>query len=129
MGKRNLPSNRDDHKGKDDNVPVVQNTSIKYAGPLPPPGILQGYKDIDPEILNLILSDFEKNAEHTRAQEKVALQAQVAEVKRGQKLAFFVIICGLVATTLLSYLDKDVAAIATGISTAVFVFTGRLKKN
>ena len=128
MGRNNLPRNKGQNERQNENVPVLQNTSIKYTGPLPPPGILQGYKDIDPEILNLILADFEKNADHARNQEQEALKAQISETKRGQNFALAIILAGLAATTILSYLDKDVAAIATGFSTAVFVFAGRFKK-
>ncbi|MCR5559370.1 MAG: DUF2335 domain-containing protein [Schwartzia sp.] len=122
--------------GKQNKPEAVQNSNTlaglqvtnQYVGPLPPPAIMRGFGDIDSSFPERIMSEFEQNSEHTRAQEVKALQAQIEETKRGQYMAISIIGAGLAGTFLLAYLDKDVASAATGICTAMLIFKGIFKK-
>lgn len=110
---------------KDDKAPTVyQQASLTYSAPLPPPAILKGYGDIDPSFPERVFSDFEKNSQHVRDQERTALKMQARDTKTGQWMAFAVIMTGLIGTMVLAYLGKDYAAIATAVGTAVMIFKG-----
>jgi len=53
-------------KDKDPSPVVYQGAAVKYSGPLPPPGLLQGYGDIEKSFPERIMADFEKNSQHFR---------------------------------------------------------------
>ena len=61
---------------------------LQYSGPLPHPEIMQRYKDIDPSMPERIMKQFEYDAEHVREQEKAALEAEIADTRRSQWMAF-----------------------------------------
>lgn len=117
MSKRNKPEPVEDPKA----CTGVQVTN-QYIGPLPPPAIMQGFREVDPSFPERIMAEFEKNSEHVREQEVKALQAQIQETKRGQYMAMAVIIIGLAGTFALAYLDKNVASVITGVCTAMLIF-------
>ena len=89
---------------------------------------MQGFGDIDESFPRRIMEEFEANSEHARNQEQLALQAQVSETKRGQYMAFAVIITGFIGTMWLAYCGRDAASIAIGLGTAVMVFKGVFQK-
>ncbi|WP_295356434.1 DUF2335 domain-containing protein [uncultured Succiniclasticum sp.] len=75
------------------NSPLPQQQFIhqeSFAGPLPPPSILAGYRNIDATFPERILKEFEDSSSHIREMDKKALQAKIDSVKRGQYIA-----CGL----------------------------------
>lgn len=100
----------------------------QYIGPLPSPEDMQGFGNIDTSFPERIMQEFEKNSEHTRQQEQIALQAQITETRRGQYMAFFVILGGFIGTMALAYSGKNAASIAVGLGTAVMVFKGVFQK-
>lgn len=61
--------------------------------------------------------------------QKKAQAADIEFEKRSQWMAFFVILLGLCGTFVLAYLDKDVAAVATGIGTVLLIFKGVFSKD
>ena len=61
---------------------------LQYSGPLPHPEIMQRYKNIDPSMPERIMKQFEYDAEHVREQEKAALEAEIADTRRSQWMAF-----------------------------------------
>lgn len=117
MSKHNKPEPVEDSKA----CAGVKVTN-QYIGPLPPPAIMQGFREVDPSFPERIMAEFEKNSGHIREQEVKALQAQIQETKRGQYMAMAVIIIGLAGTFALAYLDKNVASVITGVCTAMLVF-------
>ncbi|MBQ7515305.1 MAG: DUF2335 domain-containing protein [Schwartzia sp.] len=108
-------------------VKGVQVTN-QYVGPLPHPAIMQGFGEINPSFPERIMAEFEKNSEHTRQQEKAALDAQIQETARGQWMAFAVILLGFGGTMALAYAEKNVASVATGVCTAILLFKGVFQK-
>lgn len=61
--------------------------------------------------------------------DKKRLEADIAFEKRSQWMAFILMAGFLVGTIILAYLDKDNAALATGIGAIVFAFKGVFSKN
>lgn len=86
-----------------------------FAGPMPPPAILQGYEAIVPGAAERILAMAEADTKHQHAIEFAALAAAEGEVKRGQWFGFGIgalaLICSIVALLLGS---STVAAIIGG---------------
>lgn len=117
MSKRNKPEPVQDPKAL-----TGLSVTNQYIGPLPPPDIMRGFRDVDPSFPERIMAEFEKNSDHGKEQEVKALQAQIQETKRGQYMAMAVIIVGLAGTFALAYLDKNVASVITGVCTAMLIF-------
>lgn len=69
-------------------IAAVSVAAVTYKGPLPPPAILQGYKEINPAYADMIMQDFVKNSEHYRNAEMAELEAQIKESRMGQRMAF-----------------------------------------
>jgi uncharacterized membrane protein len=61
-----------------------------FAGPMPPPAILQGYEEIVPGAAERILAIAESDTKHQHAIEFAALAAAEGEVKRGQWFGFLI---------------------------------------
>ena len=106
-----------------------QSQTLEYFSPIPLPNILKGYKEIDPTFPERIMSEFEKNSEHARKQEKDALEAQIKESTRGQYMAFFLSIAllGLILFSL--YIDNDTSAFVSGLAFIGLVVKSFLPKN
>ena len=90
--------------------------TTQYFGPLPSPSTLEGYKAIDPQFPEVILSDFEKNGEHSRRQEQKALEAQIEDIKRGQYMGFFISISLLAIVFFSLWLGNLTFAGAAGLA-------------
>ena len=71
-----------------------------------------------------ILKQFEEDSAHFRESQKKALQGDLDFDTRSQWMAFAIIVLGLAVTFILAYLDKDVAAIVTGLGTTSLIFKG-----
>ena len=61
-----------------------------FAGPIPPPQVLQGYESILPGSADRILAMAESQQKHRFNMEDKAISGQVANAKRGQIFAFIV---------------------------------------
>ncbi len=57
---------------------AVKIQAFKYSGPIPPPIIFNGYKEVDPSFPERIMADYEKRSEHARA---IDLQAMAIETQ------------------------------------------------
>lgn len=73
--------------------------------------------------------EVEKNGQHFRDQDSKALQFSVEEKKRGQYMAFAIIMTGMIATIVTAFLGMDSAAIVSAIGTAAIIFKGVFTKN
>jgi hypothetical protein len=72
-----------------------------------------------PDAPERILKVFEQDSEHVRTVQAKALDAQISKDRRGQWMAFFVIIGGMSLTGWIAYLGKDFGAILTGLATLI----------
>lgn len=110
------------------------------SAPIPSPKEFEGYKRVNPDFPERIFKQFEEDSIANRELQKEAqvanielnkksLEADIAFEKRSQWMAFILMAGFLLGTIILAYLDKDNAALVTGISTAVFAFKGVFAKN
>ncbi len=110
---------KNSHQSQDDSGVLAVSTT--YEGPLPHPSILAQYDTVQPGTAKLILDEFKKNSEHVRQVELIKAKGEVANIKRGQYMAFVIAIGLAVIIIVALYLDLPwiaglVAALA-GIAT------------
>lgn len=95
--------------------------ATKYAGPIPPPSLLRGYKDIDESLPERIFTEFEKNSAHIREQERMALEASIKEKWQGQWMAFVVSMTLLAIMMYSLYTENYVFAGSSGVMYVGFI--------
>lgn len=95
--------------------------ATKYAGPIPPPSLLRGYKDIDESLPDRIFTEFEKNSAHIREQEHMALEASIKEKWQGQWMAFVVSMTLLAIMMYSLYTENYVFAGSSGVMYVGFI--------
>jgi len=108
-------------QGQSGNTPIITTqhiTPISLASELDK--LIQAISD-GPER---ILREFEQNSEHTREMQKAAHDAMVKRDKRGQWMAFCIIISTFFLTAYCLYLGKEVAALLSGLASIVLVTRG-----
>ena len=99
-----------------------------YQSALPHPDIVKGYQQIDATFPERIIKQFKENAEHFRRQESKAMDCDASEKKRGQWMAFTIIMVGLVATVVTAGLGIDSVSIVTALGTVAVIFKGVFTK-
>ena len=110
-------------------IAAVSVAAVTYKGPLPPPAILQGYKEINPAYADMIMQDFVKNSEHYRNAEMAELEAQIKESRMGQRMAFLLSLALLCIVALSVWLGNITFAGLSGGTFIVLLLVGFLKKN
>lgn len=95
--------------------------ATKYAGSIPPPSLLRGYKDIDESLPERIFTEFEKNSAHIREQERMALEASIKEKWQGQWMAFVVSMTLLAIMMYSLYTENYVFAGSSGVMYVGFI--------
>lgn len=70
-----------------------------HAGPLPPPEQLRGYELVHPGAAAWILNEAEKNADHVRAMERLAIAGQTRDATLHRVLPFLLVLAFLLAST------------------------------
>ena len=73
-----------------------------------------------------ILKQFEEDSMSNRELMAKALYSDTEFDKRSQYMAFAIIMSGIVATFMLAYMDKNTAALCTGLGTIAAIFGGHL---
>lgn len=109
-------------------IAAVSVAAVTYKGPLPPPAILQGYKEINPAYADMIMQDFVKNSEHYRNAEMADLEAQIKESRMGQRMAFVLSLALLGIVALSVWLGNITFAGLSGGTFIVLLLVGFLKK-
>lgn len=88
---------------------VLQLAATYYAGPLPPPAMLEAYERASEGAARLILEQFMEESAHRRALETEELRQATAESRRAQWLAFTLGITGLAGAIYLGAAGQTVA--------------------
>jgi uncharacterized membrane protein len=109
-------------------IAAVSVAAVTYKGPLPPPAILQGYKEINPAYADMIMQDFVKNSEHYRNAEMADLEAQIKESRMGQRMAFLLSLALLGIVALSVWLGNITFAGLSGGTFIVLLLVGFLKR-
>lgn len=97
----------------------------EWRGPLPPPAAIKGYNDASPGMGDAILEAFVEEGKHRRQQEALRDRADHELARRGQWLAFGVVIVVIVAAIVLAVTDHEwpaVAVVGIGVTGIVTTF-------
>ena len=86
------------------------------SGPIPAPEILRGYDDIYPGAAQIIINDFQENSKHVRIMQENSLAAEIQRDKRGQWMAFWVLVLILVVVLYSLYLGNTTCAGIAGLA-------------
>lgn len=91
---------------------IVVHQEHQFSGPLPHPDVLVGYEKIDPTFPERIMKMAEANNDASIQHEKSLIERSLKNERRGQWLAFFLGVLGLIVGVVLSLLGFSSAAIA-----------------
>lgn len=94
------------------------------ASPIPSPEEFAKYKQVMADMPERILRQFEEDSKNNRELMAKALHSDSEFDKRSQYMAFAIIMAGITATFLLAYMDKNAAALCTGLGTVAAIFGG-----
>lgn len=86
------------------------------SDPIPAPEILRGYDDIYPGAAQIIINDFQENSKHVRIMQENSLAAEIQRDKRGQWMAFWVLVLILVVVLYSLYLGNTTCAGIAGLA-------------
>lgn len=135
----NLSSSTDSVGQNDEpsgHVTVYQRQTLQFTGPLPPPEVLHGFKEIDSTFPERIVVMAERQSEHRQSMERTSLDAQiqrshsdVVTQRIGQSLGFL-IACGFLGGAVFAaYIGHPTLAGVLGsttvVSLVVIFVTGR----
>lgn len=98
---------------------TVETKSELFAGPLPHPDTLMGYKEIDNTFPDRIMSMAEKDADHHRKMEERIIIENFNSNKRGMNFGFFLSITAIGLGAWLISIGKDAYGIAAIITPLV----------
>mgnify|MGYP000036225192 FL=1 len=77
-------------------IPAHLEVTQITSGPIPAPEILRGYDDVYPGAAQIIINDFQENSKHVRTMQEKSLAAEIQRDKRGQWMAFVILMFILV---------------------------------
>lgn len=124
-----LVNSPDQEEPEDESRGLVA-SATQFSGPLPPPGVLQGYEDVVPGAAERIIAMAESEQNHRHHIQRESTNKHYAFRRTGQFFGLLVALGGLTTAGYIAYLGHPAAASVIGGTTllgmvAVFV-TGRL---
>ncbi len=99
----------------------------QWAGPLPPPSLLQGYDEVLPGCAERIVRSMEREQEHRHEMDKRLVDTYRTVYTRGQAIASVVALGSLAGAIYLGINGQtapSVAALTVGLGQAVLAFLG-----
>jgi uncharacterized membrane protein len=105
MSSPNLPA-------KEDNSEILVEKSALFSGPLPPPGVLKGYGDVDPQYPERIF----KMAESYSASDVRGKDTESLAIILGMVFSFMICLSGLAACFVLALKGMTVESIAAAVA-------------
>lgn len=102
-------------------------TLHQWEGPLPPPSVLEAFREIGEDWPERIFQQWEQEAHHRRSYEKIALHGQLWQDILGQVGAIAFALGALALAALALYLDKQWVAAILGTGTIASVVTAFIR--
>ena len=99
---------------------VLAAHSEQWSGPMPHPDSLRAYQSMVPDAPERILRVFEQDSDHVRHVQMTALNGQINRDRRGQWMAFGVIVGGMSLTAWSMWLGNSPGALLSGLATFVW---------
>lgn len=91
----------------------------QFSGPLPPPSILREYNEVDPTFAERIMTMTEKQSDHRRSLEQLAITSEIRRSWAGLCCGFLIALAGLAVSAYLGSIGQSAAASIIGGSTLV----------
>lgn len=102
--------------------------AASFRGPLPPPALFEHYEKALPGSADRILRMAENEQTHRHDWEKIALDSQRGDTKRGQIFGLIISVLGLVSTIACAALGLQTAAFASAFVVISGIWASFLKK-
>ena len=102
--------------------------SESYSGPMPKPDHLEKYDRILPGAARDILEEFKANGRHARETETLAIQGAINNDKRGQWMAFVLLVLGFALIAYLAHISQSSIAKVVAGTLLLAVIAGFLRK-
>jgi uncharacterized membrane protein len=130
MGKMSKPPTRGRHKptAKDHSELSVASTTVthqsaSFHGPIPHPALLKGYEEILPGAADRILRMAEEDLKHTHEIDTAIQRADEKEVRRGQIMAFLLVIVAFASAIGIYLLGSELVALTIAGTTIGGIIT------
>lgn len=98
---------------------AVNVNSTHYRGPIPDPNMLQEYNNVVKDGAERIITQFEEQSRHRREIEKIVVNSESKESRRGQIFAFIIGMTGLGLAFVSAILGYNTFAITLASTTLV----------
>lgn len=100
-----------------------------FAGPIPHPEILEGYKNIDPSFSERIFKLTEKDQEHRIKLEDYAVRENLKNNKQGMLFGFIIALSSIAVGGFLIYNNKSIAGLVALLTPLVGVIAVFIANN
>lgn len=116
-------------KGRRQNPPANRNATTttvavqRFAGPLPPPEILEQYNRIHPGFADRIITLAESQSQHRQGLERAVIQSNIKHEGRGQIFGFLIAVMVIAVSAVLMWHGKSLEGIS-GIVATLAALTG-----
>ena len=125
--KRNEIKNKSNNRNAT-GVVLQHQSAYQYQGPIPPPEMMEKYKNIYADAPKIILQEFKEKSEHIRQKELLEVQGTINRDRRGQWMAFVICMAILGVVFYSLYLGNITFAGLSGLGFIALIATGILKK-
>ena len=136
MGNRNRNRNKTKPTTNDKTNMVIKSEVIceeKFKGPLPPPQIMAGYKEVIPDAPERIMKIFESQSAHRQEIENKVIDSKLADSRRGMIFGFVLALILIIGSFILLWAGKKIEGFSILLGTATgliatFVYATRSNK-
>ena len=115
-----------EHRHDTEEIDISQHVVTAFSGPIPPPQVLMGYKQIDSSLPDIIVRRWGAEQDHRHMQEAKLLDAQIRLAFLGQRYGAVLVVCAVIAAALIGMFGGSIAgpAAATTIISIIGASVG-----
>ncbi len=124
------PARTDAPSGEPPQKPTIIGTEF-WQGPLPPPAVLERFRDLVPDAPERIFAEWQKEAEHRRGLEKTSLAGNLLTIRIGQfgAIALVLVVLGLGGLGFwLGYPSQAATIVVSAVASIVGAFVYQRRK-
>lgn len=128
-----MEENQNKLASKNHNNLVVEERTVSFSGPLPPPEVLEKYNKIVPGAAERIIKMAEQQSAHRRSLETQVINSDIKNSKLGLFFGFIIGLAGIIGAIITSVYASQLVGGALGISSlaalvGVFIYGSQLRK-
>lgn len=112
---------------------LLEERTLSFSGPLPPPEVLEKYNNIIPDAAERIFKMAEQQSAHRRSLEAQVIASDIKNSKWGLVFGFIIGFSGIIGSVLTSIYASQLAGGVLGIGSlaalvGVFIYGSQLRK-